>query len=98
MNEHHTAHLCIQHHLVPVGTDSRVVGNLVAVHSPLILILEPVLLTVGPDAGCPQEGLLEVRVDGGASDGLQTLQLTRCSHIETLDHLKGKPNLAIILI
>ena len=84
MNEHHTAHLCIQHHLVPVGTDARVVGNLVAVHSPLILILEPVLLTIGPDAGCPQEGLLEVRVDGVTSDGLQTLQLMGCSYVEML--------------
>ena len=68
----------------PVGTDARVVGNLVVVHSPLTLLHESVLLTVGPNTGCSLEGLLEVRVDGRTSHGLQTLQLTGCSHIETL--------------
>ena len=57
----------------PISTDVGVVGNLVVVNSPLTLLHEPVLLTVGPDAGCSQEGLLEVGVDGRTSDGLQTL-------------------------
>ena len=73
---------------IPVSTDTRVVGHLIVVDSPLTLLHEPVLLTVGPDAGCSQEGLLEVRVDGRASDRLQTLQLTRGGHIETLQ-MKG---------
>ena len=51
-----------RYHL-PVSTDTGIVGNLVVVHSPLTLLHEPVLLTVGPDAGCSQEGLLEVRVN-----------------------------------
>ena len=58
------------HRFQPVSTDARVVSNLVVVDSPLTLLHEPVLLTVGPDAGCSQERLLEVRVDGGTSDGL----------------------------
>ena len=69
---------------IPVGTDVGVVGNLVIIHPLLTLLHEPVLLTVGPDAGCSQEGLLEVRVDGRTSDRLQTLQLTRGGNIETL--------------
>ena len=69
---------------IPIGTDVGVVGNLVIIHPLLTLFHEPVLLTVGPDAGCSQEGLLEVRVDGRASDRLQTLQLTRGGNVETL--------------
>ena len=69
---------------IPVGTDIGVVGYLVIIHPPLTLLHEPVLLTVGLDAGCSQEGLLEVRVDGRVSDRLQTLQLMRGGHIETL--------------
>ena len=68
----------------PVGTDAGIVGNLVVVHSPLALPHEPVLLAVSPDAGSTHEGLLEVGIDGRTGDRLQTLQLTRCSHIETL--------------
>ena len=56
--------------LLPVGTDIRVVGNLVEVDSPLALLHEPVLLTVGPDAGHSQECFLKVRVDWRASDRL----------------------------
>ena len=69
---------------VPVGTNIGVVGYLVIIHPLLTLLHEPVLLMVGADAGCSQEGLLEVRVDRRASDRLQTLQLTRGGHIETL--------------
>ena len=75
-----------RYHL-PVSTDVGIVGDLVVVHPPLTLLHEPVLLTVGPDAGCSQEGLLEVRVDGRASGRLQTLQLTRGGHIETLQSI-----------
>ena len=42
------------HYSIPVGTDVRVVGNLVVVHPPLTLLHEPILLTVGPDARCSQ--------------------------------------------
>ena len=59
--------------LLPVSTDARVVHNLVVIHSSLALLHEPVLLTVGPDAGCSHNRFLEVRVDGGTSDRLQTL-------------------------
>ena len=69
---------------LPISTDTGVVGNLVVVHPPLTLLDESVLLAVGPDAGCSQEGLLEVRVDRRTRDRLQTLQLTRGGHIETL--------------
>ena len=73
---------------VPVSTDIGVVGDLVVVHSLLTLPHESVLLTVGPDAGCTHERLPEVRVDWGTSDRLQTLQLTRGSHIETLSEMQ----------
>ena len=73
---------------LPIGTDAGIVGDLVVIYSSLTLLHEPVLLTVGPDAGCSQEGLLEVRVDGGTSDRLQTLQLTRGGHIETLHKIR----------
>ena len=76
----------LQSYSLPVSTDAGIVGHLIVVDSPLTLLHEPVLLTVGPDAGCSQEGLLEVRVDGRASDRLQTLQLTRGGHIETLNN------------
>ena len=69
---------------IPVSTDVWVVGDLIIIHPSLALLHEPVLLTVGPDAGCSQERLLEVRVDRRTGDGLQTLQLTRSGHIETL--------------
>ena len=68
----------------PVCTDVGVVSNLVVVDPPLTLVHEPLLLAVGADAGCPRDGLLEVRVDGGTCHGVQTLQLTRRGHIETL--------------
>ena len=69
---------------LPVCTDAWIVNYLVVVDSILTLLHEPVLLAVGPNAGCSEEGLLEVRVDGGTSDRLKTLQLTRCSHVEPL--------------
>ena len=69
---------------LPVCTDAWIVNYLVVVDSILTLLHKPVLLAVGPNAGCSEEGLLEVRVDGGTSDRLKTLQLTRCSHVETL--------------
>ena len=75
---------------LPIGTDAGIVGNPVVIHSSLTLLLESVLLTVGPDAGCSQEGLLEVRVDGRTSDRLQTLQLMRSGHIETLNKGRGE--------
>ena len=71
---------------VPVSTDTRIVGHLVVVNSPLTLPHEPILLTVGPNAGCSHEGLLEVRVDRGTSDRLKTHQLTRGGHVETLQY------------
>ena len=70
--------------ITPDRTDIWIVRNQVVVDSILTLLHEPVLLAVGPNAGCSQEGLLEVRVDGGTSDRLKTLQLTRCSQIKTL--------------
>ena len=76
--------ICKAVYVQPVSTNVGVVGNLVVVDPPLTLLHEPVLLTVSPNAGCSLEGLLEVRVDGRTSDGLQSLQLTGCSHIETL--------------
>ena len=45
---------------IPVSTDTRVVGHLIVVHPPLTLLHEPVLLTVGPDAGCSCDGFLKV--------------------------------------
>ena len=69
---------------IPVCTDAWIVRDLIVVYSVFTLLHKPVLLAVGPNAGCSEEGLLEVRVDGGTSDRLKTLQLTRCSHVETL--------------
>ena len=69
---------------VPVGTDGGVVGDLIVVHSPLALLDEADLLTVGSDTRGPGDGLLEMCVDGRASDGLESLQLTRCGHVEPL--------------
>ena len=74
----------VQPVFLPIGTNIGIVGDLVVIDSSLALLHEPVLLTVGPDAGCSQEGLLKVRVDGGTSDRLQTLQLMRGGHIEML--------------
>ena len=81
--------------LVPVGTDVGIVGNLVIVHPLFTLLDESVLLVVGSDAGCSQEGLLEVRVDRRTRDRLQTLQLTRGGHIETLK--KSRSNFSLFL-
>ena len=55
---------------IPVSTDVWVVGDLIIIDPSLALLHEPVLLMVGPDAGCSQERLLEVRVDWGTGDRL----------------------------
>ncbi len=75
----------------PVGTDGRVVGDLVVVDFILALLNEPVLLPVGPDASHAQHRLLEVGVDGGTRGGLQSLQLPRGGHVEPLE-AKNKNN------
>ena len=48
---------------IPVGTNAWIVHHLVVVDSPLTLLHEPVLLTVGSDAGCSHDGFLKVRVN-----------------------------------
>ncbi len=68
----------------PVSTDTWVVGDLVVVHSRLTLKHEPLLLAISPDGGGSSDRLLEVWVDGGAGDGLQSLELTRRGHVEAL--------------
>ena len=70
---------------VPVGADAGIVCDLVIVHLLLALRHKPLLLPVRPDTCCSHDGLLEVGVYWGACGRLQTLQLTRGCHIETLD-------------
>ena len=45
---------------------------------------EPVLLAVGPDAGCTHQTLLEVSVNGRPSHRVQALQMPCCCHVHTL--------------
>lgn len=71
---HNHKHMCIATYThdtlfaphPPVGTDIGVIGYLVVVDSALTLENEPLLLSVGTDAGCSCDGLLEVGVDGRA--------------------------------
>ena len=74
----------IERRWIPVGTNAWVVYDLVIIDSPPTLLNKPVLLTVSPDARCSHNGLLKVRINWRASSRLQTLQLTRGGHIETL--------------
>ena len=70
--------------LSPVGTYGGVVGYLVVVHPLLTLLNEADLLAVGPDARGTGNRLLEVCVDWRTCDGLESLQLSRCGHVESL--------------
>lgn len=73
----------------PVGDDARVVGDLVLVHFSLRVGDELVLLAVGADGGGALHRLPEVRVDRGAAHGLESLQLTRRRHVETLQRAES---------
>jgi len=70
--------------LSPISTHAEKEGHLVVVYPPLALLDEPVLLPIGPDAGCTHNGLLEVGVDQRTCHRVKTLQLMRRSHVEAL--------------
>lgn len=70
----------------PVSHDAREVGFLVVIHSSVALPDEAALHSEGADHARPQQRLVEVRVHRRAAHRLQTLQLARRGHVETLKH------------
>ena len=68
----------------PVRADGRIVGQLVVVDATFALQDKPLLDSVRSDAGHTHDRLLEMGVYRRACGGLETFQLTRRGHVETL--------------
>ena len=83
--DHNTANEFKANREPPVGADGGEVCAKVRIHSPLVLKLEPVLLPVCPNCRDAAKGFLEMGIDWTAAHTVQSLELSGCAQVVSLD-------------